>query len=99
MGECITKHMSNKIVTSKEQYEKYSRKATLVSEFAILGEKDETVGFELNLRKRLYKDDKPVHISCAILQYSKLIFLKFVFFLTDHLIPGSFRTVYGDTGI
>jgi len=42
-------------------------------------------------------DDFPVHVGNAVLQQSKLHFLKFVFFLWEHVIPGSMRLVYCDT--
>jgi len=42
-------------------------------------------------------DDFPVHVGNAVLQYSKLHFLKFVYFLWEHVIPGSIRLVYCDT--
>ena len=39
-------------------------------------------------------DNKPVHIGISILQYSKLMMLKFVDFLNQHLVRGSFSLVY-----
>ena len=39
-------------------------------------------------------DNKPVHIGISILQYSKLMMLKFVSFLNQHLIKDSFSLVY-----
>ena len=49
------------------------------------------------MRKRKIHDDKPVHVAVAILQWSKILFLRFMYFLLDHLEPGSFRTGYCDT--
>lgn len=39
-------------------------------------------------------DNKPVHIGICILQYSKLLMLKFVEFLNAHLEKDSFSLVY-----
>ena len=39
-------------------------------------------------------DRKPVHLGIAILQYSKLMLLKFIDFLYKYLKEGSFVLVY-----
>ena len=39
-------------------------------------------------------DNKPVHIGITILQYSKLLMLRFVRFLNEHLVKDSFSLVY-----
>ena len=44
-------------------------------------------------------DNKPVHIGVSILQYSKLLMLRFVEFLNEHLIKDSFSLVYTGTFI
>ena len=49
------------------------------------------------MRKRTIYDDKPCHVALAILQWSKILFLRFMYFLSDHLEPGSFRPAYCDT--
>ena len=54
--------------------------------------------FEVKMNKKKIIDDKPLHINVAILQYSKLLFLDFMYFIKDHLIDGSFRSCYADTG-
>ena len=43
------------------------------------------------------EDDHPVHIGQCILQMAKLLLLKFVYYIDDHLIPGSFHLTYSDT--
>ena len=53
--------------------------------------------FEVKMDIKNVFDDKPITIGLAILQYSKMLFLQFVYFLADHLEPNSFRLVYGDT--
>ena len=49
---------------------------------------------EVTMRQKTVRDDKPVHLGVAILQHSKLMMLKFVDFLKEFLIPGSFVLVY-----
>ena len=41
------------------------------------------------------KDRKPIHVGLAILQQSKLLLLRFVDFLKEFLVPGSYSLVYG----
>lgn len=42
-------------------------------------------------------DDKPVQIGQCILQMAKLLLAKFVYWIDDHLEPGSFQLTYSDT--
>ena len=49
---------------------------------------------EIIMKHRTIRDDKPVHIAISILQHSKLMMLKFVDFLKDFLIDGSYSLVY-----
>ena len=56
-------------------------------------ENDEGVT-EVIMLQRKVRDDKPVHLAVAILQYSKLMMLQFVDFVKEHLIPGSYVLVY-----
>ena len=52
---------------------------------------------ELTKAKRSISDKIPVHVALFILQLSKLHMLKFLDFLYEHLIHGSFRLLYMDT--
>ena len=52
---------------------------------------------EVSLLKHKIKDERPVHVGLAILQYSKLRLLEFVDFLQLHLIEGAFKLCYCDT--
>lgn len=74
-----------------------SRKAFYVADNEYFNEEGEITGYEVKLRKRKIHDDKPCHVSLAILQWSKVLFLRFMYFLLDHLEAGSFRTGYCDT--
>ena len=54
---------------------------------------DENV-FEINAKPKSIKDDKLSHVGNAVLQLSKLHLLKFIFFIEEHLLPGSFKILY-----
>ena len=100
-GKCaenVLLHKKHKIVTQKKKLQKEFAKPTYVREKTFTNEKDEFQGCEIELRKRSIKDNKPVHLGVAILQHSKLLLLRFMYDLQKHLIPGSFRPVYCDTG-
>ena len=53
---------------------------------------------EISSSKTTVTDDRPVHIGVTILMLSKLILLKFVFFIYDHVKKGAYRNIYCDTG-
>ena len=76
---------------------KLMRKPLFESSIAIDHEGEEAECAELQLKKSRVLDDKPVHLSVAILQYSKLYMLQLMTFLEDHLTEGSFRPLYSDT--
>ena len=54
---------------------------------------DENV-FEISAKPKSIKDDKLSHVGNAVLQLSKLHLLKFIFFIEEHLQPGSFKILY-----
>ena len=59
---------------------------------------DESVDLiQIEMNKTKIEDNKPISIGIAILQYSKLRFLQFIYFLEEHLIEGSYRFLYADT--
>ena len=76
---------------------KKAQSAFNVDQEEIINETGDVTAWELKNRKKKVVDDKPVHFSNAILQTSKLLFLRFMYWLYKHLEPGSFRTCYADT--
>ena len=96
-GENVGSHTRVKYV-NEERLWKEVAKPLLRKETEITNENSEPIVFELRFDKRIVKDDKPVHFCVAILQYSKLLFMNFMYFLHDHLEPGSFKPTYCDTG-
>ena len=85
------------MVFDEEKLDKLERKAFFVCEKEYCNEAGDVTGYEVKMRKRRIEDDKPIHVSLAILQWSKLLFLRFMYFLLDHLKDGSFRQSYCDT--
>ena len=53
--------------------------------------------YELTKSKKSATDKIPVHVALFILQLSKLHMLRFLDFLYDHLISGSYALLYMDT--
>ena len=49
---------------------------------------------EVVMDQKKVTDDKLVHVGVAILQESKLLFLRFVQFLRKFLITGSYQPIY-----
>ena len=96
-GEDCTRHTTTKIVFEEGKVDKLTRKAFFVTDNEYFNEEGEVTGWEVKMRKRKIHDDKPCHFSLAILQWSKVLFLRFMYFLLDHLQPGSFRNAYCDT--
>ena len=47
--------------------------------------------YEICSKPKSQKDDKLSHVGSSVLQLSKLLLLKFVFYLEEHLMEGSFK--------
>ena len=52
---------------------------------------------EILYRSKKIDDSKPIQVGQCILQLAKLLLLRFVYWLDDHLEPGSFQLTYSDT--
>ena len=52
---------------------------------------------EIKMKKAKITDDKPIVIGLAILQLSKMLFIKFVYFMEHCLQQGSYKLLYCDT--
>ena len=50
--------------------------------------------FEIEKQPKTTTDDKLIGVGSAVLQMSKLLLIKFVYFLEAHLIEGSFKILY-----
>ena len=96
-GEDKTRHTTTKVVFDDEKLNKLMVKPFFKDEQELVDEEGEVKGWEVESRKKTVFDDKPVHVSAAILQHSKVLFLDFMLFLYSHLKPGSFLNSYADT--
>ena len=99
-GKCaekVEKHTSTSLFPPDQNIAKILKRALYKDHVVIQNEEGEAGATEVTCDKKIIEDDKPVHIGVAILQWSKLLFLRFMFYLYNHLEPGSFRSVYADT--
>ena len=96
-GESVEKYRDTIISNDTEKCLLKKRSARFQACDEIIFEDGEPIALEISSLPAKANDDKPVHISVAILQHAKILFLRFMWFLFDHLEPGSFRTVYADT--
>ena len=99
-GKCAEKvedHKNTSLYPPNHNITKIARRAVYKHHVVIENEEGEASATEVTLDKKTIEDEKPVHIGVAILQWSKLLFLRYMYFMFKHLEPGSFRTVYADT--
>ena len=75
-GENVRRHKVHDVVVDTDELYKKMAKPRFVSMTEILDENGEPESWEVATRKKTIEDDKPVHFSLAILQYSKLLFLE-----------------------
>ena len=94
----MEKHSEVKICLDDNEWLRLVRKPLYKDDDDILDACGEITAYEVKLQKSKVVDDKPLHTNVAILQYSKLLFLHFMYFIKNHLIKGSFRSCYADTG-
>lgn len=81
------------VIVPAEKLPMYLKSPLLKSE-AFLSTENDTGLHEVVSESKSITDTKPVHMGVAILHYSKLMMLKFVDFLRDYLIEGSYALVY-----
>ena len=99
-GKCaenVLKHKNTSLYPPDYNISRIACKALYRDHSIIYTEEGEASATEVTCEKKTISDSKPVHIGVAILQWSKLLFLRFMFNLYHHLEPGSFRSVYADT--
>ena len=93
----MEKHKNTALHPPHFDIAKITKRALYRNHVTIQNEEGQAGAVEVTCDKKTVMDSKPVHIGVAILQYSKLIFVRFMFHLFKHLEPGSFRSVYADT--
>ena len=79
-GKCserVADHKRVEILTDEEKVVKLEAKPQFVDYKEYLDENNDLEAWEITMRKKRIQDDKPVHLSLAILQHSKLLFLRY----------------------
>ena len=78
-GKCaedVTKYRNTIVTADKERYRKYKRMPRCLNETELNSAEDSFCAYEIQMKKTKVKDSKPVHLGVAILQHSKLLFLR-----------------------
>ena len=78
-GEQVTKHHRFVVTQSDDQVSKLMRKPTFIGVTSLVDEEDDECAMEVEMRKKRVIDSKPIHYNIAILQWSKLLFLRYNF--------------------
>jgi hypothetical protein len=94
LAERVSEYTSTKLVADPTKLKKFSESPFYKNDSFLTTEEGNMGIHEFVMEQRRVTDDKLVHVGVAILQHSKLMFLEFVQFLRDYLIPGSYKTVY-----
>ena len=69
------------MVTDDTKLEKCTRKPLFISAPALSNEEEEITGYEVLMKKKRIIDSKPSHHGVAILQWSKILFMRLVYIL------------------
>ena len=96
-AENVLKHTNTHIFTEDKDLEKRQKKPFYRTTKEVYDENDQLACYIVKMDKKNIKDSKPVHIGVSILQWSKVLFIKFMYWLEEHLEEGAFKTCYADT--
>ena len=97
LGEAVSRYTTTKI-GDDSFHRRQARSAFYKSENILTQEDGDHELIEISMTPKTVEDDKPIAMATAILQNSKLHFLRFVYeVLWKFLQPGSFRLNYADT--
>ena len=97
MAERVTKYTKTEIfsgINAEKKLTKNIRSPFYKHHSALPSEDCEFGLIEVVMDQKKVTDDKLVHVGVGILQESKLLFLRFVQFLREFLIPGSYQPIY-----
>lgn len=78
-GKCserVADHKRVQILCDEDKVAKLEAKPHFVDYKEFIDENNELKAWQITMRKRKVKDNKPVHLALAILQHSKLLFLE-----------------------
>ena len=88
LAENVLKYQDTKISRWAGVRNEWLKPRTIITQ---MGSEDV---FEIVKQPKSVKDDKLVPVGAAVLQLSKLLLLKFIYFLDEHLERGSFKILY-----
>lgn len=97
LAERVTKYTKTEVLSglnTKKKLEDKIRSPFYKHHSDLPSEGDQFGLIEVVMDQKKVTDDKLVHVGVAILQESKLLFLRFVQFLRKFLIPGSYQPIY-----
>jgi hypothetical protein len=89
--EAVSKYTDTKIAKFEDIKSTWLK--SLIVDAHPLGDGEYEV-MELVTRKRKIKDDKLTHVGNAVLQWSKLILVEFIYWMEEMLIEGSYKICY-----
>ena len=72
----MTRYRNTVITSDPDKYEKHRRDVRCLNETELLSSHDDFCAYEYQMKKEKVTDSKPVHLGVAILQHSKLLFLR-----------------------
>ena len=89
----------NKVIVGNDRrLQRLSSSPLFKSDTAIVKEDGHSDFIEIEMQPRKVVDDKPLTMGVAILQHSKLLFLRFVYeVLWEFVEPGALKLNYADT--
>ena len=93
----MTSHTVTKIYTELRKLIPDEKSPFCKNVDTVYDEDDQFGCYLATFQKSKVEDDRPSHIGVSILQWSKYLFVDFMYFLERHLVDGSFKTVYADT--
>ena len=64
------------MTSDDKRYRRYKRMPRCLAETELKSADDDFCAYEIQMKKTKVKDSKPVHLGVAILQHSKLLFLR-----------------------
>ena len=88
------KHTNTKIVTDEKKLDKLCRNPFYRIDKEVYDGDDDFACYIVKMDKKKIKDDKPVHIGVAILQWSKVLFIRYVTYRMFYQVYTAFISIF-----
>ena len=75
-AENVLKHSVTRLVTDNKDLERYAKSPFYRCDKEVYDGNDALACYIVQMDKKKIKDSKPIHVGDAILQWSKLLFIK-----------------------